>query len=366
MIRPKYFKSQIAGKLRLPVFFPDATRGFVRSIDTQDLEETKTEGVLVNTYHLYKELGLDFVKNLGGIRKYMNYEGAVISDSGGFQVGSLIKKNPQLGYVNNKGVTFKMPGQPRMFISPEDSITFQMQLGVDMVVALDDFDPPNATETEIKKSVDRTILWAKRSKDQFLKICKKQNIPQTQRPYILGVIQGGRSKRLRKYCFEELQKIGFDGYGYGGEEKIRGNINNSLAKYIRDLVPDDKLLYALGVGKPEDIVTLSKIGYQIFDCVIPTRDARHGRLYTFNFDSIDQIDLNIKEFYKTFSPSRKYNMDDFSKISSACDCLTCRRYTKSYVAHLFRIGDAGAGRLATIHNLRFYSILIQKIREQIV
>jgi queuine tRNA-ribosyltransferase len=361
MKSPKFFRSK-SGNIPLPIFFPDATRGFIRSIDTTDLENTKTLGVLVNTYHLYKELGLPFLKKIGGIRNYMNFKGGIISDSGGFQVGSLVKKNPKLGKVTDSGVTFKMPGSKKVTLTPEDSIKFQMDLGVDMVVALDDFDAPNPTEREAKESVERTIYWAKRCKDEFEKICKSRKLAKNKRPYFLGVIQGGRSRDLRKYCIEELLKIGFDGLGYGGEEKVRGIVNYDLAEYIKSLVPDNYLLYALGVGKPEDVVNLSKIGYDIFDCVLPTRDARHGRMYVYNANSIGEIDITKKDFYSFYAPKRANNLNIFEPVSKACDCLTCTRYTKSYLTHLFKIGDFTAGRLATIHNLRFYSILMEKIR----
>lgn len=362
-----YFNSK-NGKIALPVFFPDATRAVVRALDTTDIENTKTKGLLVNTLHLYKEIGLNRIKKIGGIRNLMDWKGGLISDSGGFQVGSLVKKNPDLGHVNNKGVTFKMPGQPKILLTPEDSIRFQMDLGVDMVVVLDDFDAPNASEKDAIQSVERTILWARRCKVEFEKICKRRKLTRAKRPYILGVIQGGRSRELRRYCIEKLLQIGFDGLGYGGEEKVKGVINNDLAEYIRGLVPKDYFLYALGVGKPEDIVNLVRIGYNIFDCVLPTRDARHGRMYVYKADSIDQIDISkVKtptdgsDFYEFYNPSKQKYLDDMSPVSKACDCLTCTKYTKAYLAHLFKIGDFTAARLATIHNLRFYSILMEKL-----
>lgn len=358
--KSRFFKFK-NGKLPFPVFFPDATRAIVRALDTTDIENTKTEGILVNTYHLYKEIGFKKLEKLGDIRKFMNFNGAVISDSGGFQVGSLVKKNPKLGKVTDEGVTFRLDGQ-KIFLTPEESIKFQMELGVDMVVALDDFDAPNATEKDNARTVQRTIDWAKRSKNEFEKICKKKNLKDETRPYILGVIQGGRSQELRKYCIEELVKIGFDGLGYGGEEKIKGVINYDLAQFIANEVPKNYLLYALGVGKPNDVLAMCKIGYDIFDCVLPTRDARHKRLYVYNFDSIDEIDLNDPNFYSFYIPDRQIFATDNSKVSLACDCLLCTRYTKSYLYHLFKIGDFTAARLASIHNLRFYSILIEKIR----
>lgn len=358
--KTKYFKSK-NGKLPFPVFFPDATRAIVRALDTTDIENSGTEGILVNTYHLYKEIGFEKLKKIGDVRNLMNFTGAVISDSGGFQVGSLVKKNPKLGRVTDEGVTFRLDGQ-KIFLSPEESIRFQMELGVDMVVALDDFDAPDATDRQNQISVERTINWAIRSKNEFEKICKVKKLDDSTRPYILGVIQGGRDRKLRKHCIEELVKIGFDGLGYGGEEKIKGNVNYDLAEFIADKVPKNYLLYALGVGKPQDVLAMSKIGYDIFDCVLPTRDARHKRLYVYNFNSIDEIDLNRENFYSFYIPDKKVNELDIKKVSNACDCLLCTRYSKAYLYHLFKIGDFTSARLASIHNLRFYSILMEKIR----
>lgn len=338
----------------LPVFFPDATRGLIKSLDTTDIENTRTNGILVNTYHLYKDLGIEYIMARGGIKKFMDWNGFVISDSGGFQVGSLIKMNPSAGFVNDKGATFKPLGEKVVKLTPEDSIRFQMELGSDMVVVLDDFTDPKATYDEAKKSVDRTILWAKRSKDEFDRLCGQKQTTNDQRPLLLGVVQGGYYQDLRKYCAEELVKIGFDGFGYGGWPM---NPDNSFdiesAKTIADNTPKDYLLYGLGIGMPEDIVELHKLGYNIFDCVLPTRDARHGRAYVFKDDGYE---------YEFVDLTKGRMMQDDSKLSNLCDCLTCTRYTRSYLAHLFKTGDSTAGRLITIHNLHFYSMLMEKLR----
>jgi len=338
----------------LPVFFPDATRGLIKSLDTTDIENTKTNGILVNTYHLYKDLGIDYIKDRGGIKKFMNWKGFVISDSGGFQVGSLIKMNPTKGYVNNKGAIFKPVGEKRVNLTPEKSIRFQIDLGSDMVVALDDFTDPKANYNEAKISVNRTILWAKKSKEEFEKICDQKQLAVDCRPLILGVVQGGFYQDLRKYCSEELVKIGFDGLGYGGWP-----INNDKtfdyesAKTIAENCPKDYLLYGLGIGMPDEIVELVKMGYSIFDCVLPTRDARHGRAYIYKDDKYE---------YEFLDLTKGKMMDDDRPLSDRCDCLTCRRYTRSYIAHLFKVKDFTAGRLLTIHNLRFYSTLMEKLK----
>lgn len=338
----------------LPVFFPDATRGLIKSLDTTDIENTKTNGILVNTYHLYKDLGIDYIKKRGGIKKFMDWKGFVISDSGGFQVGSLIKMNPSAGHVNDKGAIFKPDGEKRINLTPEKSIRFQMNLGSDMVVALDDFTDPKATYDEAKISVERTILWAKRSKEEFDLVCDQKKLNKQSRPLILGVVQGGFFQDLRKYCSEELVKTGFDGFGYGGwpinEDKT---FDYESAKTIANNTPKDYLLYGLGIGMPDEIVNLVKMGYSIFDCVLPTRDARHGRGYIFKGDKYE---------YEFVDLTKGKMMDDDRPLSDKCDCLTCRRYTRSYIAHLFRIKDFTAGRLLTIHNLRFYSMLMEKLR----
>ncbi|EKE04965.1 MAG: putative fortimicin production protein [uncultured bacterium] len=339
---------------KLPVFFPDATRGLIKSLDTTDIENTKTNGILVNTYHLYKDLGIEYIKTQGGIKKFMNWDGYVISDSGGFQVGSLIKMNPTAGYVNDKGATFKPVGEKIVKLTPEKSIEFQLELGSDMVVVLDDFTDPKATYDEAKKSVERTILWAKRSKAEFDKICSNIKHKAYNKPLILGVIQGGYFQDLRKYCCEELVKIGFDGFGYGGWPMTEeGVFDLESAKTIAKNTPRGYLLYGLGVGKPQDIVALHKIGYSIFDCVLPTRDARHGRAYVYKNDEYD---------YEFVDLTKRKMMADDNKLSNRCDCLTCTRYTRSYLAHLFKTGDSTVGRLVTIHNLRFYSILMEKLQ----
>lgn len=380
----KYFKyhgglsAGRQGKLSLPVFFPDATRGFVKSIDTADIEGTKTSGLLVNTLHLYRELGMDKIQKFGGIKKFMGFSGAMISDSGGFQVGSLIKagslpaaclpagraRQAKHGRVTNLGATFHSDHGKSITLTPELSIQFQMALGVDMVVVLDDFTSPTANYKEAEASVVRTIDWAKRSKVEYLKICKERGIIKKNRPYILGVVQGGEFMDLRKECTLGLVKIGFDGLGWGGWPIINGKLNFKSAKVIAKYSPKDYFLYGLGIGKPEDIVTLCKLGFNIFDCVLPTRDARHRRLYVYNFDSINDIDVYKPNFYSYLNPDKQKYLDDDSKISNACDCLTCTRYSKGYLAHLFKMKDFTAGRLATIHNLRFYSILMEHLRNK--
>lgn len=356
MTKPKDFKSK-DGNIPLPVFFPDATRAVLKTLDSVDIEQTKTKGILVNTYHLYKDLGKKVIKEHGGIRKFMNFKGGVISDSGGFQVMSLAKTLG--GKITDHGVTFKPDGAPKLTLTPEDSIEFQLALGTDMVVVLDDFTPPNASEDEAKETVARTLLWAKRCREKFDQLTKgKKKIP-----YLLGVAQGGKYQELRAYCTKELVKIGFDGIGYGGWPINELNeFDYDSAKTIADNVPPDYFLYGLGIGKPHEIVKLTELGYNIFDCVLPTRDARHKRLYVYNADSISDINVRLPDFYSYFVPDKQKYYHDTRPVSTACDCLLCKNYSRSYLGHLFRNNEMTAGRLATIHNLRFYSILMEKLK----
>jgi queuine tRNA-ribosyltransferase len=363
MPRPKFFKTITGQKIPLPVFFPDATRAVLKTLDSSDIESTKTNGILVNTFHLYTQPGETVIKKHLGIRNFMSWNGACISDSGGFQVMSLAKthdgtKNP----VSDIGVKFKIPGtSKKILFTPKMSIDFQILLNTDMVVVLDDFTDLGADERQARETVERTILWAKVCRKEFDK--KYNNIAPENRPYLLGVVQGGHFLKLRRECTERLVEIGFDGLGYGGwPMQDNGNFNFEIPKIIAKYTPNNYLLYGLGVGKPEDIVKCVKYGWNIFDCVLPTRDARHKRLYTYKATSIDNIDINQNKFYTYFVPDKKKYIFDSKPLSTACDCLLCTRYDRSYLRHLFQVGDMTAGRLATIHNLRFYSILMEKLQ----
>ena len=359
----KYFKTVGGKKIPLPVFFPDATRAVLKTLDSQDINNTQTPGVLVNTFHLYLQLGKEVLKKHQGVGNFMNWQGGIISDSGGFQVMSMIKSNPAQGKVTDQGVVYRPSRNKKIIFTPEDSIKFQSVIKPDMLVVLDDFTPPQASRTQAQETVERTVKWAKRCKKEFEKIYAKT--PKTKRPYLLAVVQGGDYLDLREYCALELVKIGFDGFGYGGwPMKANGEFNYAVAKTIASHTPKDYLLYGLGIGKPDEIVELVKMGYHIFDCVLPTRDARHQRLYVYTASSIKDINLKDPKFYKYLVPTKQKYYSDTSPISTACDCHLCTNYSKSYLNHLFKIGDSTAFRLATIHNLRFYSLLMEKLQQK--
>ncbi|QQS39140.1 queuine tRNA-ribosyltransferase family protein [Candidatus Woesebacteria bacterium] len=362
-MKHEFFKSK-EKNIRLPVFFPDATRAVIRTLDQTDIANTHTPGILVNTWHLYRELGKDIFKKVNGVREFMNWNGGLISDSGGFQVMSIAKKDSKKKAVTDIGVTFRLSRNKKVLFTPEKSIQFQMLIKPDMAVVLDDFTDPEATEKSARETVERTILWAKKSKDEFDRQCTRLKLSEDNKPYLLAVVQGGEFLDLRKECTQRLVEIGFDGLGYGGWPIDKdNNFNYQVAKVIAENAPENYLLYGLGVGKPDEIVGCVKLGYQIFDCVLPTRDARHKRLYVYNADTINNIDVHAENFYSYYVPDKEKHFKDLSPVSTACDCLLCTKYSRSYLAHLFRIKEQSALRLSTIHNLRFYSILMEKLQQ---
>ena len=364
MAKPTHFKTITGLQIPLPVFFPDATRAVLKTLDSADIENTHTPGILVNTFHLHNSPGNAVIKEHHGVRNFMSWNGAVISDSGGFQVMSLAKKFNGKDSVTDRGVNFKIPGtSKKILFTPETSINFQMLLKTDMVVVLDDFTDLDADGSRERSTVERTIKWAAECKNIFTKLCDQQKLPPEKRPYLLGVVQGGNNLKLRKECTQRLVEIGFDGLGYGGwPMDDNGEFNFDIPRVIGENAPDNYLLYGLGVGKPHEIVKMVQMGWNIFDCVLPTRDARHKRLYVYNSDTIDHIDLSQDKFYSYFVPDKEIYYHDRQPVSTACDCPLCTRYDRSYLRHLFAIGDMTAGRLATIHNLRFYSILMEKLQ----
>lgn len=343
----------------MPVFFPDATRAVVKSLDFRDVEETKTPGVLVNTLHLYQEMDHKTLEKSGGVRDFMSWTGRLISDSGGFQVMSLVKGKDKLGKVTDAGVIFKMPGKKRELLTPEKSVRFQMKLRPDMVVVLDDFTEPGASKKEAKETVERTISWARRSKKTFDQECQRLKLTKKERPYLLAVVQGGKYQDLRQECAQRLAEIGFDGFGYGGwPVKDNGEFDIETAKTIAKSAPKGYLLYGLGIGKPEDIVRCAILGYDIFDCVLPTRDARHGRLYVYKKGK----KINERgDFYQYINPRKGKFRHDLKPVDESCDCPVCQRYSRAYLHHLFKIKEMTAMRLASMHNLRFYSRLMKEL-----
>lgn len=349
--------------LPLPLFFPDATRGFVRELSWEDVVGVGLPGVLVNTFHLLREQGYEKTRAAGGVRGMIGWDGAIISDSGGFQVMSIAKKSfgktqDPGGRITDEGVVFVMD-QVEHLLTPEESIRYQLTMKTDLCVVLDDFTPPDATIEEAEETVRRTTLWAKRCKAEFEKVIKETG---QAKPCLVGVVQGGSYPELRKRSMKELMEIGFPAFGYGGWPMKDGVFDVESAKLMAETLPKDALLYGLGIGKPDDIVKCVNLGWQIFDCVLPTRDARHGRLYVYTVESMDKIDVRSPAFYEYYNPTHASHKEEMITVSTACDCELCTKLTRADLYKMWKAKDKAVLRLATIHNLRFYAILMEKLR----
>ena len=350
------------GVLKLPAFFPDATRAVVRSLDSTDVENCGIEGLVVNTFHLLLKPGARVISSHGGIHKFMNWKGHIISDSGGFQVFSLLADSSKLGSVSKRGFVYRFnKGDDREILTPEKCIQKQFQFGSDIMVCLDYCTHPDDPYNKQKTSVEYTILWAAKCKATFDRLLREKKIDADARPLLFAVVQGGRDFDLRRECAERLIEMGFDGYGYGGWPIAEGNQLEETLELLAKILPASKPKYALGIGKPENIVKCVEMGYSLFDCVIPTRDARHRRLYVFS-ENPETASLVGSDFYKCLYMLDKKHIDDGRPVDEKCDCLCCRDYSRSYLRHLFKIDDTLAYRLATIHNLRFYARLMEAIR----
>jgi queuine tRNA-ribosyltransferase len=243
-------------------------------------------------------------------------------------------------------------------LTPEKTIQLQLSYGTDVAICLDDCTHIDAPDEVQQVAVERTIAWAKRCKKEFQRLLEQKKVAEAERPLLFGVIQGGGSQELRLHCAEALLEIGFDGFGYGGWPlDAEGNLLIEMLAYVREIIPPEFPLHALGVGHPPSIVACTRLGYPLFDSAMPTRDARHGRLYVFTTDAGFQGDW----FGYVYARDDKHIKAD-RPISPFCDCLCCRRYSLGYLHHLFKIEDSLFLRLATIHNLRFMSQLVERLR----
>ncbi len=358
---------------------PDATRGLVKFLSPEEVAEAGIDALVVNTLHLYLEPGIKIIKKAGGIHKFMNWDKPILSDSGGYQVFSLIHKHPKMGKITDRGAIFRSPSDGSLHeITPEKAIQIQFDLGVDMMVCLDDCPPNEYSRADIAKAVDRTIAWAGRCKKEYLKQIKKRKIAKAKRPLIFGVIQGGAELDLRERCAKELVKLDFDGYGFGARHIDKeGKFLDEVLKFTAGLIPDNKIKFALGVGLPEDIVRCYQMGWDIFDCVIPSREGRHGKLFCHCEERrrpsnpagkskseiaspprADRSDLK----YETFNIGNSRFATDFSPINLMSKIPELRNHSKAYLHHLFKINDPLGARLASLNNLEFYSNLIRQLK----
>ena len=323
------------GKYETPMFMPVGTQATVKTLDYREIKEIKAGVILANTYHLWLRPGEDVVDKAGGLHKFMHYDGPILTDCGGFQVFSLAKpKN-----ITEEGVNFKshINGE-KLFLTPEKSIMIQNKLDSDIAMSFDECIPYPATYEYCKNSVERTLRWAKRGKAVF----------NNERQSLFGIVQGGEYEDLRRHSAEEIVKMNFDGYAIGGtsvgedKETMYKMIDYSI-KYL----PEDKPRYLMGVGDPFDLFEGVERGVDMFDCVHPTRLARHGHAFT-KYGKINLKNAKYKE--------------DFTPVDTSCDCECCKNYTKAYIRHLLVAEETLGQRLLSIHNLRFLIRIMENIR----
>jgi queuine tRNA-ribosyltransferase len=349
--------------IKLPIYSPDATRAVVRGLDYKDLEKIGIESLVTNTYHLLNFPGSSVISAIGGLQNFMQWNNLLITDSGGFQLLSMVHKDASFGKINDQGVIFKK-GKRKYKFTPEKSIRVQFDLNSDIMFCLDDCPSIKASKLENEKTVERTIKWAARCKEEYIKQLNKRKIEQKSRPLLFAIIQGGDDKFLRTKCAKHLLDIGFDGYGFGGWPIDKNNdLKKSILSFTASLMPGDLPKFALGVGNPQALVDAYNMGYNMFDCVLPTRDARHKRLYVLNCNFRLTNLKQLNPVYEYLYIEKERYVRDFRPISEYCDCFTCVNYSRAYLHHLFTIKDSLAGRLATIHNLRTYVLLINNLRK---
>ncbi len=328
------------GEIETPIFMPVGTRASVKTMTSEDLGEMDAQIILGNTYHLYLRPGHELIEKVGGgLHGFMNWQGPILTDSGGFQVFSL----SDLNKVTEEGVVFQshIDGSRHM-IGPEKSMEIQKALGSDIVMAFDECPALPATKETLRESMELTLRWAKRCRDYELK----------EHQHLFGIVQGGLHKDLRSECMERLLEMDFPGLALGGLSV--GEKNEEMVNFCHDFCPTmpvHKPRYLMGVGKPLDVLTGIKNGLDMFDCVLPTRNARNGQILT------HRGPLNIKkERFK----------EDPAALDPDCDCRACSNYSRAYVRHLFNVGEYLGGQLVTYHNLYFYLKMVKEARAHIL
>lgn len=329
------------GSYETPIFMPVGTQATVKTLSPEELKEVGSAVVLANTYHLWLRPGEDLVAKAGGLHPFMNYDGPILTDSGGFQVFSLAKNKKK--DIVEEGVHFKshLDGK-KLFLTPELSIQIQNKLDSDIAMSFDECPPASADYDYLKNSVERTLRWAKRGLD----------VHQNSNQSLFGIVQGGAYQDLRKFSAIETVKMNFDGYSVGGVANDGESKEDMYAAidYSIPYLPEDKPRYLMGIGEPEDLLEGIERGIDMFDCVLPTRLARHSNAFT------RKGKINIR--------NAKYK-EDFSPIEESCDCYACKHYTKAYIRHLMVAEETFGARLLSIHNIRFLIQMMEEVREAI-
>ena len=325
----------IHGKFQTPAFMPVGTYGAIKSVSPLTLENLEAEIVLSNTYHLMERPGIEIIKSHGGLHNFMGWSGPILTDSGGYQVFSLSKKRT----INEEGVEFFSPlNGDKKYLTPESCMQLQLDFGVDIAMVLDECTPYPVSKEVAKKSMQMSLRWAERCRSAFV----------SDKASLFGIIQGGMFNDLREESLSGLTKIDFDGYAIGGlsvgepKEEMEKVIN-----HITPLMPKEKPRYLMGVGTPLDIAKAVQLGVDMFDCVIPTRHARNGYLYT------------SKGIVKIRNSENKNNLEP---LDEDCSCYTCSKFSKSYLHHLDKTKEMLGSTLQTIHNLHYYLSLMRNLR----
>ena len=332
------------GSIQTPAFMPVGTAATVKSMTPEEVEGIGAEIILGNTFHLMLRPGMEVIEAHKGLHSFMHWHKPILTDSGGFQVFSL----GELRKITEQGVTFSSPVDgARVFMGPEESMQVQRTLGSDIVMIFDECTPYPATYEEAKASMELSLRWAQRSKDAFLELAPESDDTAA----LFGIIQGGMFPELRDVSLQGLSEIGFDGFAIGGlsvgepkEEMIK------ILDHTTPKMPQNKPRYLMGVGRPEDILEAVRRGVDMFDCVMPTRNARNGHLFT------HQGVVKIR--------NQKHQFDT-RPLDESCQCYTCQNYSRSYLRHLDRTNEMLGSRLNTIHNLYYYQELMQGIRTAI-
>lgn len=331
------------GVVQTPIFMPVGTYGTVKAMAPNELEEIGSQIILGNTFHLWLRPGLDVIEKHGGLHQFMGWDKPILTDSGGFQVFSL----KGLRKITEEGVKFASPiNGDKLFLTPEVSMQIQRVLNSDIVMVFDECTPYKindrpATEEEAAKSMRMSLRWARRSKDEFVRLGNPNAL--------FGIVQGGMYEHLREESLEGLKEIGFHGYAVGGLSvgEPKEEMHRIMEKIVWQL-PGDKPRYLMGVGTPEDLVEGVSQGIDMFDCVMPTRNARNGWLFT------RYGDIKIR--------NSKYK-DDLRPLDPTCDCYACKHFSRAYLHHLQKVNEILGARLNTIHNLHYYLHLMQEIRD---
>ena len=328
------------GDYELPMFMPVGTQATVKTLSPEEIKDMKCGIILSNTYHLWLRTGEDLVEKAGGLHTFMNYDGPILTDSGGFQVFSLAKNKKK--DITEEGVHFKshLDGK-NLFLTPELSIQIQNKLDSDIAMSFDECPPYPVTYEYMKNSVERTLRWAKRGLD----------VHNNENQSLFGIVQGGEFEDLRKYSAQKTVEMNFDGYSIGGTSV--GENKDTMYKmidYAVKYLPEDKPRYLMGVGDPIDLIEGVIRGIDMFDCVLPTRLARHGNAFT-RHGRINIKNLKFKE--------------DFTCVDETCDCYACKHYTKAYIRHLITADESFGARLLSIHNIRFLVKMMEEMREYI-